>query len=217
MDGYECTRLRACSLSDSPIESVGPALRVHAPEVSELRRHVQILRRTEMVPGCLGGISPREQIVQPRRQCHSSQHCRVFLVRDQRFWWSFHRSPGHRKCPSDVPEQVPRHVSLKRHRRRMLGCWKAPFWPRLQQNLHDFMLQGMFHVNGMFSFLAQNKTARIELEESIGGDVALTQAIEEYDFHLDGPVYKEVGNKQDVFRSSIFCAALATHLPAFFS
>ena len=63
-----------------------------------------------------------------------------------------------------------------------------------------------FQQCGLFGFLVHNRTARIELEESIGYEAVLTQAVEEYDFRVDGPVQKETGIKSDVFRGS-------NHLP----
>ena len=65
-----------------------------------------------------------------------------------------------------------------------------------------------FHLYGAYGFLVENKTAFVELEESYGGEAALTQAIEEYDFHVDGPVHKETGSKVDVFRTSNLLAPL---------
>ena len=65
-----------------------------------------------------------------------------------------------------------------------------------------------FHFYGMFSFLAQNKTASVELEESFGGEAALTQAIEEYDFHVDEKLHKEIGYKEAVLRNGTILAPL---------
>ena len=53
-----------------------------------------------------------------------------------------------------------------------------------------------------------NKTARIKVEESFGGEPALAQAIEEYDFHVDGAVHKETGLKADLFRLSTVLPSL---------
>ena len=65
-----------------------------------------------------------------------------------------------------------------------------------------FMTLYGFDSYGLYGFLVHNRTASIELEKQIGGEAALTQAIEEYDFHVDGPVYKEIGSKVDLFRGS---------------
>ena len=65
-----------------------------------------------------------------------------------------------------------------------------------------------FHVHGIYAYLVHNHRARVEDEESIGGEAALTQAIEEYDFHVDGPVHKEISNKYDLFRASFILPPL---------
>ena len=66
-----------------------------------------------------------------------------------------------------------------------------------------------FQVYGQLCFSGHHtKSARIELEESYGGEVALTQAIEGYDFHVDGPVHKEIGIRVDVFRGGLFLPPL---------
>ena len=66
----------------------------------------------------------------------------------------------------------------------------------------------LFHFHGMYGYLVQNHRARVEDEERMGGEAALTQAIEEYDFHVDGPLHKETGAKIDVIRMSPILAPL---------
>ena len=61
-----------------------------------------------------------------------------------------------------------------------------------------FVIYGLY----IYGFKVHNKTASIELEANYGGEAALTKAIEEYEFHVDGPLHKEVGPKFDVFRMS---------------
>ena len=55
-----------------------------------------------------------------------------------------------------------------------------------------YVTLGAFHLYGMYGFSVQTKAACIELEESFGGEAGLTQAMEEYDFHVDGPPHKEI-------------------------
>jgi len=56
-------------------------------------------------------------------------------------------------------------------------------------------------------FVAWNRpstlAARIELEELWGGEAKLVEAMEEYDFHGDGPVQKTVA-KVDIFRFGVY-------------
>ena len=64
-----------------------------------------------------------------------------------------------------------------------------------------FVTLDTFQIYGQLCFSGHHtKSVRIELEESYGGEVALTQAIEGYDFHVDGPVHKEIGPQFDYFR-----------------
>ena len=64
-----------------------------------------------------------------------------------------------------------------------------------------YAILSTFYAYGQLCFSGHlTESVRIELEESYGGEVALTQAIEGYDFHVDGPVHKEGGPQFDHFR-----------------